>query len=67
MIEFIGWIALALGGAWFLGFGALLLATGMGLGGLETIPQGLLAGAITAIAWIAFVIWLSPLSITIGA
>jgi hypothetical protein len=63
MIEALGWIALAGGGAWALGCLALMLGMGVGAGGLETIPRGLFAGAIVAIVWIILVVWWSPLAI----
>lgn len=65
MIEAIGWIALAGGGAWLFGALAVMLGMGFGLGGLETIPRGLFAGVVVVIGWIALVVWWSPLSIAI--
>lgn len=63
MIESLGWIALALGGAYALGCLVLFFVTGMGLGGLETVGPGLFLGGATAVAWIAFVVWWSPVTI----
>ena len=65
MIEVIGWIALALGGAWALGALAVFFGSGAGLRGLESLPGALALGAIVAVAWIALVIWWSPLAITL--
>lgn len=65
MAEALGWIALAGGGAWLFGGAAVLLGTGFGCGGLETIPRALFAGAAVAVLWIALVIWWSPLTISL--
>jgi hypothetical protein len=67
MIEFLGWFALAAGGAYCLGAFTVMLVAGFGLGGLASIPPALFAGAVVAIGWISFVIWWSPLTISIGA
>lgn len=64
MIAAIGWIALALGGAYVFGALTVFLASGGGLGGLESLPLAFALGAIVAVAWIALVIWWSPMAIT---
>jgi hypothetical protein len=65
LIETIGWIALALGGAYLLGALGIFIGTGLGRGGLEAVPRGFAFGAVIAVGWIALVVWWSPLTIGI--
>lgn len=63
MIELLGWIAFIFGGAYFAA-AAALIAMALRGGGLEDIPKIIGLVALAAIIWIAFAVWISPLSIT---
>lgn len=65
MIEILGWAVFILGGAWLAGgmtFGMSMLALG---GGLETVGAGLVYAALAAVSWLAFSVWLSPITISL--
>lgn len=65
-MEVIGWIAVALVGAYLAASAVFVFMTGMGLRGLDSVPGALLFGGVTAVAWIAFIVWLSPLTLGWG-
>ena len=64
MIEFIGWIALLIGGGlllWWVIFVGMMLH-----GGLEMVAPALVVGAVAVGAWAIFIFWLSPATISFG-
>ncbi|MEO0782691.1 MAG: hypothetical protein AAFZ46_13135 [Pseudomonadota bacterium] len=63
MIEALGWIALAFGGGYAVFVGLFLLTGG---GSLEGAIQSFFASIFCAVAWVIFIAWLSPLSISFG-
>ncbi len=63
MFETLGWFALACGGAWLFGRLAALLFDGTSANGVSWLPRGFQVGILVAIAWIALVVWWSPLNI----
>ena len=67
MIVAIGWIAVALLGAWLIGALVVGIVSGFGLGGLESLPPALFCGAVAAIAWLVFVLWISPITVGVAA
>ncbi|MDZ7789748.1 MAG: hypothetical protein U5L08_04490 [Xanthomonadales bacterium] len=65
MIEFIGWAAFILGGAWAIFAGFMFIGLFLVRGGLETLGPALFTSATAALAWIAFAVWLSPVTVSI--
>jgi hypothetical protein len=63
MMEAIGWLSFAFVGAYLAATLGAMLAIKGGMSGLQDIPGVLLLAAVSAISWLAFVAWLSPLSI----
>lgn len=66
MTELIGWAALLVVGAcgaFSITFVAIMALT---RGGLEVIQGALATALVVALLWAAFVIWLSPITISMG-
>lgn len=59
----LGWIVFALGGGW-----AVFVATFILFGGfsIEGAIASFYAGAFLAAAWVVFIFWMSPISLTIS-
>lgn len=64
MIEILLWSILSFVGAWTHGIvaAAVLIVARAEQSGVMLAHRGLFASAIAAVGWIAFVIWLSPLT-----
>jgi hypothetical protein len=62
----LGWIVFIFGGAWLAASLAFAVRC-MGGGGLEAVASGLYIAGIAAIAWFAFAVWLSPITLGWGA
>lgn len=65
MITFLGWAVFILGGA-YAAFAIGVLIYGTRGGGLEAVPGMLISGSIFAISWLAFAVWLSPITIAVN-
>lgn len=65
MMEFIGWAATAAIGGYY-AFCLCGIAAGL-RGGLDALPRILIAGWVGAAMWVAFIFWLSPITISFGA
>lgn len=65
MIEFIGWTAFICIGAYVVGYGTMIAVGVLSRRGLDALASMILWGAIAAMSWIAFALWLSPLTIAI--
>lgn len=63
---FLGWLTFAFGGALLAFYIAFLLAWVAQRGGLEAAPLALAAAWCAAIAWLAFSVWLSGISISVA-
>lgn len=66
MIEVIGWITIVVGGGYIAFCVGSTFAYAMSKGGLESLVYVLTGGIIGVAAWIAFSLWLSPLTIGWG-
>lgn len=64
-ITFIGWFAFTILGAWTAASATVYVVDRLGGGSLENLPAAIAAGIIVAVAWTAFALWLSPLTISI--
>jgi hypothetical protein len=65
MIEFLGWAVFILGGAWLAGTMAFGMSMLVLSGGLETVGAGIFYAALAALGWLAFSVWLSPITISL--
>ena len=67
MIEVLGWLTLAFGGAYAIAqLGFILAIMVIFKGGLESFMPAVYVGVACALGWIGFVYWLAPISITVG-
>lgn len=67
MIEVIGWLTLAFGGAYAIfQLGFIIAILTIFKGGLESFMPSVYVGAACALCWIGVVFWLAPISITVG-
>lgn len=67
MIEVLGWLTLAFGGAYAIAqLGFVLTLMVIWRGGIESFMPAVYAGVACALCWISFIYWLAPISITVG-
>lgn len=67
MVEFIGWAAIILGGAYIAFLAVAIITDKLLRGGLEKVIPAFFAGVAAAFLWVVASIWMSPITISISA
>ncbi len=62
----LGWITFIFGGAVVAGYAAIAFGLIFKKDGLEGVFGALIGGVVAAVAWLAFALWLSPITIGIA-